>query len=111
MSTYEPDRLVIDVMAESPCFLVVSNNFDKHWSAGIDGKETMIYRANHAFQAVTVPGAGRHTVEFAYRDQIGIYSFAGIPVGALVMFAGVMMLFHRNRRESLNEAIIGNHKN
>ena len=36
------------------------------WDVSIDGKETKIYFADHAFAAVRVP-KGRHVVEFTFK--------------------------------------------
>ncbi|NIT59817.1 MAG: YfhO family protein, partial [Aliifodinibius sp.] len=36
------------------------------WKARLDGQETQVYIANHAFRAVVVP-AGTHQIKFIYQ--------------------------------------------
>lgn len=63
---YEPERVVVEVWAEEPAFLVLSDAFYPGWEAAVDGQPAAILRANILLRAVEVP-AGGHTVEFTYR--------------------------------------------
>ena len=65
LSRYESNRLEIDTSLSVPRLLVVVNAYDPGWRASVDGKTTMIYRTNYAFQGIVVP-AGTHKVEFLY---------------------------------------------
>jgi len=65
LTRYEPKRLEIDTSLSVPRLLVVTNAYDPGWRASVDGKTTMIYRTNYAFQGIVVP-AGTHKVEFLY---------------------------------------------
>jgi hypothetical protein len=69
-------EITAEVEAAEPSLLVVAQSWCRGWSATVDGKETPLLRANHAFQAMEVP-AGRHVVRLAYREQ-------RLGVGALV---------------------------
>jgi len=62
---YESNRLEIDTSLSVPRLLVVVNAYHPGWRASVDGKTTMIYRTNYAFQGIVVP-AGTHKVVFSY---------------------------------------------
>jgi hypothetical protein len=58
----------LEVEASARSLVVVSQAFYPAWRASVDGRETPILRANHAFQALQVP-AGRSHVKLVYRDR------------------------------------------
>jgi uncharacterized membrane protein YfhO len=62
------DRLGIRVSTTGPAYLVVTETWFPGWRASVDGRETTVLRANHAFRAVWVPG-GEHEVEFRFRPR------------------------------------------
>jgi hypothetical protein len=103
IESYAPDRIRLAVQARSPCYLVLLNNYDKRWSATIDGDTAPVFRANHAFQALAIGRAGRRLVEFRYQDDRFPLIFLLIPLGALVIgiapWAG--MLQRRRRPTSM----------
>lgn len=70
LTRYSPDQLVFEGQADSPCLLVVANNFDPHWSATINGRPATIFRADHAFQAVAIPGPGPFRAELTCTDPL-----------------------------------------
>lgn len=53
------------VQTTQPRLLVILNNYDKGWSATVDGVKTPIYRTNYTFQGILVP-PGDHRVEVAF---------------------------------------------
>ncbi len=63
---YEPERVVVEVWAEEPSFLILSDAFYPGWEATVDGQPAPILRADILLRAVEVP-AGGHIVEFTYR--------------------------------------------
>jgi hypothetical protein len=88
VTSFQPGRLDLDVQASGPAMMVVSELYYPGWRATVDGKETPIYRADHALRAVMVP-AGRHTVEMVFDPlsfRVGaIISLATILAAALVL--------------------------
>ena len=58
-------HLVIGVETKTPAILLLTDIFDKDWTARIDGKQVDIMEGNIAFRAVYIP-IGKHTVEFKY---------------------------------------------
>ena len=57
-----------DIVAAEPSLVVVSQTYYHDWRAYVDGRETPLLRANHAFQALQVP-PGRHQIRLAYEDR------------------------------------------
>lgn len=53
------------VQTTQPRLLIILNNYDKGWSATVDGVKTPIYRTNYTFQGILVP-PGDHGVEVAF---------------------------------------------
>lgn len=67
---YENTKVVIDVDAARPGFVVLHDLWHPWWIAQIDGRDTDILRANVLFRAVQVP-AGSHVVTFEFRPVTG----------------------------------------
>jgi hypothetical protein len=63
--TYSSDRIVLDVEADGPAFLVTINSYSPFWKARIDGREVSMRPAYHTFWGLEVP-AGRHRIEWTY---------------------------------------------
>jgi hypothetical protein len=70
----DPRRL--DIRAEGPGLLVVSEAWDRGWSAAVDDQRAPIVRVNHAEMAVAL-GPGIHRVVLAYRTP-------GLALGAIL---------------------------
>jgi len=89
ISAYSPDRIVFEGQAERPGVLLVSNNFDEHWKALVDGAPEQVFRADHAFQGVHIARPGPFRAELTYSNpliwQLHWISLAG---ALLVLLAG-----------------------
>ena len=64
----EPDRIELDVEAELPGLLAVSETYHPGWRAYVDSGEVPVWRINVAFRGVEVP-AGRHRITFEYESR------------------------------------------
>jgi hypothetical protein len=60
-----PDRLELDVRADSPALLVLSEVWDPGWSARVDGEAAPVDQADYLLRAVPIP-PGQHTVVLSY---------------------------------------------
>jgi hypothetical protein len=78
----EPGRL--DVRAEGPGLLVVSEAWDPGWSAQVDGRPADVHRVNLA-QIGVVLDAGLHHVRLVYRGR-------GLRAGLALAAAAVLVL-------------------
>ena len=98
----EPDELVLDVVAERPGLLFVSEIWHPSWIATVDGEPTEVLRANVAFRGVIVP-EGSHEVRFRYsaaefRLGFGLSAFGLLLAGAVLMSG--MVTWRRTRVDS-----------
>jgi uncharacterized membrane protein YfhO len=64
----ERHRIQFEVIAPRESLVTIAQSHYPAWRAKIDGTNSVLVRANHAFQAIEVP-PGRHSVELFYRDQ------------------------------------------
>ncbi len=62
---FGPNDLVFDVNAEQAGYLLLRDNFDRFWTATVDGVDSPVLRANFTQKAVLLP-AGASVVAFAY---------------------------------------------
>jgi hypothetical protein len=81
----------IDVRAEGPGLLLVTDAWDRGWRASLDDAPARVLRVNHGEMGVVLP-EGRHRVVFSYRPE-GFWT--GIALAAL----GAAALGHLARRE------------
>jgi hypothetical protein len=66
----------VEANTDAPAWLVLTDTWFPGWRARVDGDETPVLRAHHAFRAVALP-PGRHDVELAFRPR-------GLVLGAIV---------------------------
>jgi uncharacterized membrane protein YfhO len=64
--------------------VVVAQTYSPNWRAYVNGADTRVWRANHAFQAIQVP-AGESRVDFVYREE-------GFRVGLALWAASLAVL-------------------
>jgi hypothetical protein len=60
---YGLHAVAIRATTDQPAYLVLTDTWYPGWTARVDGRAVRLWRANHAFRAVTVP-PGEHLVEF-----------------------------------------------
>ena len=63
--SYEPNRLVLDVVSDGCGILFLSEVDYPGWQATLDGKRTKILRANYLFRSIVLP-PGTHRLEMRY---------------------------------------------
>jgi len=73
------------VRAEAPTWVVVAQANYPAWRAYVDGKNTPIWRANYAFQALEVP-EGTHRVQLRFEDRPFRIGCAVSGLGLLLSF-------------------------
>ena len=79
---YEPTKVVLEAESRVDGMLVLSEVYYPGWRAFIDGRETKIYRANHALRALALE-AGSHRVELVY-DPLSFKMGFVISAGTLI---------------------------
>jgi hypothetical protein len=65
ITSYSPNKLKIEISADHPSFLVVSEINYPGWIALIDGKEEPIFQTDYLLRGMALP-AGKHTIEMMY---------------------------------------------
>ena len=84
---YGADRVMISAETDQGGYLVLTDAWFPGWTAHVDGRETRVERADHAFRAVKL-GPGRHDVEFRYapmsiRLGLALSALAAVVTGVL----------------------------
>ena len=84
---YSPNKVVFNVRASRPSWLIFTDGYDRRWSAAVDGARTEIHLANRGFKAVRVP-AGDHAVAFEFRSPVTtgmIWALVGLLPACLIL--------------------------
>jgi len=88
--SYAPERVLIQVEADQPGYLVLTDTFYPGWRATVDGQPVRILRTGSYFRAVPVV-TGQHLVEFIYRPlsfRLGV----ALSLGALLLTAVLLII-------------------
>ncbi|NBO64723.1 MAG: hypothetical protein EBU88_07755 [Acidobacteria bacterium] len=92
VTEFQPDRLTIEVNADRPAILVVTELADSDWKATIDGLPATWHRVNYILRGLPV-AAGTHFVSFTYhpiRLKTGaVVSMLSLLVLAILFTAGL----------------------
>jgi hypothetical protein len=80
---YARRRVLLEVDAAAPAFLVTSETHYPGWRALVDGREQPIYYTNVAFRGLPVP-LGRHRVQFVFVPPI-LWAGASVSAAAWVL--------------------------
>ena len=97
----EPEHVVLDVAAERPSVLVLTDAWAPGWSATVDGDDAVVARANGLGRGVVLP-AGARRVDFRYGAP-------GLAAGLAVALAGwggvgaAALLRRRGRRRAADQ--------
>lgn len=88
--SYTPNTISAVVTTDRPQFLLLSDTYFPGWKASINGQETPIYRANHAFRAIGIP-QGTSNIIFQYVPnsfRIGLFGsiLSGIALICVATF-------------------------
>jgi hypothetical protein len=97
--SYEPDRMAMDVNAESAGLLVLSEMYYPGWIATVNGKAAKIYPVDGALRGIAVSG-GANRIELEYAPS----SFrAGAALSLLTLFCVLAGWVYARRRQSVSE--------
>jgi hypothetical protein len=62
---FTPNTVRTRVNAPANLFMLSNDNYDRFWTATVDGAKVPVYRANYTYKAIRLP-AGEHVVEWRY---------------------------------------------
>jgi hypothetical protein len=94
--SYSPERIVIDVTASQPGYLVLTDAYYPGWLATVDDQPVEVERADIMFRAVKIP-AGQHRVELRYQPQSFTFGLL-ISIGTAVVLGGAWLAVRRRNR-------------
>ena len=93
---YAPEHVEVEVKAQSPGYLILTDAIYPGWEATVDGASAPIRRADLLFRAVAVD-AGSHRVIFTFRPA-SLYIGAGVSLaGLIVLIVGVLLVARAQR--------------
>jgi len=93
---YKNENQKLRVTTSQPGFLFISDMYDEHWHAYIDGEESKIYRTNWAFRSIFVP-EGEHLIEFKYESQPFLFGSVLTLLGLLVLVVGSLIQLQKQK--------------
>lgn len=82
-ATYGVNKVRLEVQADGPGLVVLTDRFYPGWHATVDGSPRPVLRANGFFRAVAVPEGG-HEIEFEFAP-------ASVRIGAWISLAGLLV--------------------
>jgi hypothetical protein len=83
---YSPNRLVMNVIAPSEGWVLVTERYAPGWRAKIDGTEVPIHNANFGFRAVQIT-PGTHRISFRYRP----FGYPGLLIASWLLLVVVLV--------------------
>jgi hypothetical protein len=103
---YAPERVEIEVTAEAPGYLVLTDAWYPGWKATVDGAPVRVWRADLLFRAVAVR-PGDHRVVLTFRPA-SLRVGAGISlVGLVGLGITVVVALSKARRDAIMGAVVG----
>jgi hypothetical protein len=89
-----PNRLWVQLQADSEGWLVLSDVWYPGWQATVDGRKTEVERANYLFRAVKVP-KGNHEVLFVYQP---VWFYVGAAISLFTCLVLAVFAVVKSRR-------------
>ena len=93
-----PDRLGLEVTADSAALLMLSEVWDPGWSATVDGTPAPVLLADHVLRAVPIP-PGSHTVALRYTPPLLPLGLAITSTTVVVLASAALWSGWRRRKE------------
>ncbi len=105
VTNLRPYSLTLQVRADAPALIVLSEIYYPGWLALVDGQESQILRVDHALRAVIVP-AGIHTVRLVYRPRSVLWGvvLCVAALGLTAVYAGQATIRRRSAGRGLRRA-------
>ncbi len=94
---YQPEDIVIDVQANAPGWVVLTDAWYSGWQATVDGRSVPIEIADHAFRAVRVD-AGSHTLVMQFKPDSWVWGSLISFLSLLAVVVGLVILVVLPRR-------------
>ncbi len=102
--SYESNRLVIEISADKPSVLVLSEPFYPGWEASIDGRPATVFPANYLLRGVIMP-EGKHRVEMQYQAPAAM--IGAIVSAPSMLLIGIGLVITRRREYPTHSRRLG----
>ena len=101
-------RVRVEVEAEQPAVLVLTDSFHDNWSVSVNGEPAHLGRVNEVVRGVVVP-AGESIVEFRYESRARTVGtlISVLTIVALLLGAAVWAVVRRRRGSSGSDPQVG----
>ncbi len=99
VASQNPNKIIIQMEADTEGWLLVSEAWYPGWNAYIDDQFIDSYPANYLFRAIEVP-AGKHTIVWEYRP-ISFWVGLGISLSSVLCLL-IILWVCQNRKSTLN---------
>jgi len=87
---YGLHAVTVRAVTDRPAFAVLTDTWYPGWAAYVDGRPARLWRADHAFRAVSVD-PGEHLVEFRY-EPTWVKPGLVVSLASLALVAGMLVL-------------------
>lgn len=93
--SFSAHRIDFQVESAAPTWIVIGQTYDRNWRARVNGQATKLWQANHAFQAIIVPG-GVSRVVLRYEPA---WFLVGLGISAATALT-LLLVWRRGRCSS-----------
>ncbi len=93
---FAPTRVELETSTAQPRVLVLSEAYERNWTARVNGRPAEVFPANYLLRGVVVP-AGRSRIVFEYQP-VSFRIGAAISCVAIVSVLGIMFIARRRER-------------
>jgi hypothetical protein len=97
ITSFSPNRVELEANASRPRVLVLSEMYEKNWTARVNDKPAEVFAADYLLRGIVIPARSSHVI-FEYRPasfRVGA-AISGISLVLVLAFAGITL---RKRRE------------
>lgn len=94
---FNGSELVLEVTTQAPGYLAWMDNWERGWSAELDGQRVPVLELLETFKTVRLATPGKHVLRFRYLPPISPLAFVGLALG--LGAAGSLPVWQRRRRK------------
>jgi len=101
VTSYSPNKVVVNAKMAGSGFLIFADTYDSNWEVYVDGKRDRIYVADYVLRAVYL-NKGEHIVEFVYNPHVfRILLYLSLSTLLVVAAVAFLAIYRRGFVKSL----------
>ena len=93
------EKVVLKAKCNGPCWLLISENYDRFWHASLDNDVVPLLRANYILRAIPIKAAGEHIIELKIDMK---YTLMGFLFTIIFIISVILWMIYRQIRKSNN---------